>query len=1574
MNPTLKNDPNPKHKTFKRLLTWGIRAVGGLFALILVLGLGLMVILHTDWGREQAKHMALMQVNALFNGAELRVERLDGTFIKDLALYNIDLIKTSGERLAHIDTLTAAYRLLPLLQNRLHLIDIRVVNPQIQITQQADDTWDLFNTIVADSTQQEPLALKIDRFRVNGGNLRAVFHAQEQDSILWVRNLNIILSAVRLDKTLMTMQLDTLYTQIIPPYGGDPIQLATGGVIDDDGFTLNDLSLESSHSHVTGQGHFALPWQTLSSRPDLAFRLQAHPLSFRDLSLFLPGLDPNGSAQIDIDLQGPTLEQVSGHATALLVDTRYDAYALDRTTLASTFTNGVAHIDLTTGLDGNPIILSADLRPSNDEGLIFDAHINLGQGLISARGTASFTDAIRYQVNAGAFNKLDMATLVGDTTASALNGTFSLTGRGTDPTAINIQADLQLQPSFYGHYRLTDAAFQLNLSSGLMQVNGNANLDQSGAFSLSATARPFDDVFTIDVSPLAFRHVDLGVPEHGTVPHNDLNGTLTLSARGTEPKNMTANVRLDLTPSRVNEQPIQSAHLSAQLRDGNFSYDAHLDLVAGRVAGKGTMRPFDNTPSYNLREGTFQGIDLGLLTGIAGFQTDLNGSLALSGTGLDLETLTLATQLNLIRSTVEGTPLHESQVTAHIEQGQAQIDFGLRTDTGRLSGQAIGDFTTPEPRYEVVGVIEDLELNSAFSTDTLTTRLSLNYDLRGEGLAPSTMALQGHLLASGDYGPIRLDKLATAFRLAGGIVLVDSLVLHANLATATAGGSIALFDTTGNHVSDFRFDADITDLEPLRPLIRADFLSLSQGEVHATLQGPANELRAQITATAHSLVYNSVRLAGLTVNLKSQHEPGTNLPGVVMHADLDYLEVNNVLVTRTSLDATYDGKEIALTARVALDPRRDAQISARLNLSSQKEQIQIENLNMRFDEDLWALREPTTLTYGDAYGVSNFELVSGNQRIWANGVIDPRGEQDFHATVDSLRVGALADLIGFQALDGILSSTLDLTGTAPTPQMKGHLSFNIISHTQPAGDLRLDLSHADHKMGLKILLTHTQGSTLNIEGTLPLNLSLTPADTTTTTSPLVGQAEGDVNLKVTGNAFDIDWFRPFLNPQNLSHLRGDLSTDITVSGTMNAPTLDGTFLLTKGRAKLPLIGITYRNIGIDAKLAHDGIVIHRAELHTGNGSLIATGRIEMTRLTLGQYTIDMALDKFSAIHSSTYEAALSGHLQLSGTTQAPIVAGDLRVLGANLFLTDTAGEDIEQVALTKEDIRMLEEQFGYRISQQDTTTSNIYDALKMDVNLEVERDTWIRQSSNPEMAIQMMGRLELHKMPDEEIQLFRSIEMIPSRSYIRQFGRRFDIVHGRITFDGPVAEMIMDVGAEFEVRSHGNPGQPEAIINLTLSGPIDDLKLALGSEPQMSNTDIVSYIATGKPASEALRFGGDDQGGFLSQGGALAASELANIVEGVAAEGLGLDVIEIQQDGLKGTRIVAGKYVSPRLYLGVSQPIALSSTVGTGSAPTGTQPTEVTVEYELFDWLLLRLLSGTSGSSMHFNLAGRYAF
>jgi translocation and assembly module TamB len=285
---------------------------------------------------------------------------------------------------------------------------------------------------------------------------------------------------------------------------------------------------------------------------------------------------------------------------------------------------------------------------------------------------------------------------------------------------------------------------------------------------------------------------------------------------------------------------------------------------------------------------------------------------------------------------------------------------------------------------------------------------------------------------------------------------------------------------------------------------------------------------------------------------------------------------------------------------------------------------------------------------------------------------------------------------------------------------------------------------------------------------------------------------------------------------------------------------------------------------------------------------------------------------------------------------------------------------------------MLERDFGYRITEGDTTSSDFYAALNIDVDVELERDTWVRKQSTPEMDIQLTGRLNLQKAPAGEIQIFRSIEVLPQRSFIRQFGRRFDIGRGTITFNGPLEEMQMDLEADYEVQSRRNAGTPEATITLSLTGRLDDLKVTLGSDPQMENTDIVSYIATGRPADQALQFGGGGSDeGLLSQGGALAANQIAGAVESFAEAELGLDVVEIQQDGLRGTQLIAGSYVSPRVYIGLSQPIVLNSSE---ERTAGTKPTEVTVEYELFEWLLLRLIGGTETSAVRVSLTGHYAF
>jgi autotransporter translocation and assembly factor TamB len=137
----------------------------------------------------------------------------------------------------------------------------------------------------------------------------------------------------------------------------------------------------------------------------------------------------------------------------------------------------------------------------------------------------------------------------------------------------------------------------------------------------------------------------------------------------------------------------------------------------------------------------------------------------------------------------------------------------------------------------------------------------------------------------------------------------------------------------------------------------------------------------------------------------------------------------------------------------------------------------------------------------------------------------------------------------------------------------------------------------------------------------------------------------------------------------------------------------------------------------------------------------------------------------------------------------------------------------------------------------------------------------------------------------------------------------------------------------------------------------------------MENADIVSYLATGRPSSQTLQF--DSEGdGLVERGADIALGQATDAVERLASESIGLDVVQIRTDGTRGVTIAAGRYVSPRLYLGFSQPVSFRRSEA--SSGTRTRSPEVEIEYQAFRWLLLNLRR--EGSRLDFFLRSRHAY
>ncbi|HMB94204.1 MAG TPA: translocation/assembly module TamB domain-containing protein, partial [Rhodothermales bacterium] len=317
----------------------------------------------------------------------------------------------------------------------------------------------------------------------------------------------------------------------------------------------------------------------------------------------------------------------------------------------------------------------------------------------------------------------------------------------------------------------------------------------------------------------------------------------------------------------------------------------------------------------------------------------------------------------------------------------------------------------------------------------------------------------------------------------------------------------------------------------------------------------------------------------------------------------------------------------------------------------------------------------------------------------------------------------------------------------------------------------------------------------------------------------------------------------------------------------------------------------------------------------------------------------------------------------------PVLTGTVNLQSADFYLTDeTTAAQFEPVTLTEADVLMLERNFGIRVTEADTSTFVFYDALAMDLTVTMDRDVWLRSRGNPDMNIQFTGSLDLQKEPYQDQQLFGTIDVIEERSYINQFGRRFNIQKGLLTFNGPATDPRLDIEAAYVVRSRGSQ-EAEITITLDVTGRLDELDIELGSDPQTDYTNIVSYIATGRPADKAFQLGG-----VQDVGAGLALGQLANIVEGAAGEELGLDVIEIQQDGLQGATVTAGKYLSPRLYAAVSWPISFSNTNRDNATTlTTTSQQFITLEYELYNWLLARLIARQS-RAIQFKLLYEYSY
>ncbi|MES2524209.1 MAG: translocation/assembly module TamB domain-containing protein [Gemmatimonadota bacterium] len=550
-------------------------------------------------------------------------------------------------------------------------------------------------------------------------------------------------------------------------------------------------------------------------------------------------------------------------------------------------------------------------------------------------------------------------------------------------------------------------------------------------------------------------------------------------------------------------------------------------------------------------------------------------------------------------------------------------------------------------------------------------------------------------------------------------------------------------------------------------------------------------------------------------------------------------------------------------------------------------------------------------------------------RFALRGAFGDAGIVSGQLDADRLPLADLTRLLGLNRFAGGTATVqATLSGTRAGPRIAGTVAVRDAS----VGRVRVaGLDATAHYDSLRL---RVEGA-LNVEGrpalqataSLPLDLALMAGRIRQIDEPLTGRIVSDrTDLSLLEALFP-----------DVTRAQGTLSTNVALTGTWSTPRLRGAIAMQDAGMSLGNLGIRLEGASADIALAGDSVYVRRFRARSGgpNDTIGVSGVMTFTDASNPVFDLRLASNNFLAI-----DKARTASLSLTTTTPITLVGpqSGARVRGA--VLVDRGRVYIN--ALTQRRGLDLEESFSF----VDTTTLGMNALLPKPPNALVQNlqldnltvnigdDVWLR---SPEANLKMGGSLRVTRAVGRDAgnaRLALSDSLTVERgTYQLNLGiarPSFEVERGVVRFFGdPDLEPALDITALHTVReTRPNSNRQNVRVRVSIGGNVDrpTLTLASADNPPLPESDMLSYLVTGEPATALLGSNSAaDQGATLAL--RLASSYLSSRLAGGR-----FDVVQVEpsslspEDNLRtnglgilaATRLGVGFQVARNTYLSLS--------------------------------------------------------
>ena len=717
-------------------------------------------------------------------------------------------------------------------------------------------------------------------------------------------------------------------------------------------------------------------------------------------------------------------------------------------------------------------------------------------------------------------------------------------------------------------------------------------------------------------------------------------------------------------------------------------------------------------------------------------------------------------------------------------------------------------------------------------------------------------------------------------------------------------------------------------------VVRRDSIAgslFAAGTVRGSLAG--FDLRGRAGATGLAVAGTTVKRARTEYAWLGARTPASTF---VVGAQMDSLRVAGFSLDSVDVRMTAHQSAGDVQLLVRQDDARDYGLKARFVIHKDHNELHFAELRLRFDTALWVASRPGAVHWGQrGIEIETLDLRSGpTGRIYVNGLLPTAGEANLEVALTDVEVSNFLSLLQSDIeLTGRLSLAAKASGTARDPRVAGAAAMALPTYRGTAlPDLRATFDYHSAQLTAKAVGTRDGGAPLLLANAL-VSVDLSSDNVgprLKRDEPLVFDVELDsLPLEVLPTLTDA-----------VANVRGRAVGSMKVRGTLRRPLAVGAVALDLGSFRVVPSGTEVRNMVGFVRLERDTIVIDSMVARAG-GTLRVAGGIGIRNLFRPSFDLRLTAVNARILDTERGRARADAQLSAVGPYEAVYVSGGVRIREGVLFLPESDNKEV----ISSNDPALFNVLDTAIIADRELVPaqSTLLKNLRMDINLNVDRDTWVR-SKEANVEIYSDGILSIHVDRARNALTLEGV-VNTDRGEYTFLSKRFQLKRGSATFVGtPELNPTLQITGEYEVKL---PAREALFIRLLIGGTLQSLRLTLESDaqPPISQSDLLSYLAFGRSSSSLLQLEGSSTaapgggGNLPGAAAALASSQLAGValgvavdeLEGEAARSFGADVFNITPADVqtevwrtdvggffKGTEVEFGKYLNPNTFVGLN--------------------------------------------------------